>query len=454
MEAKVLQLIRSQEADAEHRTLLQARIRYLQGRLAECSRTPAAELLPRHSSELIDTSHGYRYIAEVDGGQNETPERPFLGSFSPAQIDQLKGPFYQVASETNNEPVSAQRYRLLPRSSQTHLLNSATSQLDPRRGARKPTIFDYGSNAYRTIAPRPCNKENTDDESSRAGNTQFHAENDVPNGLFSSNAFMDANEKQSLSFTKERSAGLIGSSRDVWSFHNVGNGSKCSGSDNIDNGTTPGADSFSQAWLKMGHSINTSIGDWPSKHLNEQTRPMWRPSTEVNPTHWLTQPPNSSSSGGTSLTLDRTNCETSYFDKADDSAFGTYRDRQTGPSRSRTDSSDVYDEIFKAPLFPYSSPSTLFGILQPGYENADVKRTANAANTNVARPSENLLAEVQKARDEGGDEELTTDSRVFGHSQKLNGKVIDCYQIWCVALVNTVKLFADLHLQESTSNKY
>lgn len=451
LEAKVSELIEIQEADAKHKSLLQAGIKSLQKRLAECSRKPTAELFPRCVTELVNHDLQYGGTTESKGGHSDIPDSSFPEHSDAIQIEPAMKPCYHIADETKDEPLLAQKYCRLPGTSQTHIYNSTFSQLNNRRSVQSPASLERGSKLPRTIASQTCIWKDTSSESSELSKIHPHIAHDASDDFFSLNTFGNAHEERSSLFASERSASQTGSSNDVWSCDNVrepnsiSKDGECSHVGSI--GAT-GGNFFSQSRSKPEHDL---IADMPPQDLNEQTMRVWQPGVDVNLANWLTQSSNSSSSSGNSLAIDRASCGTSYFDRADGSAFGTYRDNQPDLSRVRADSSsDVYDEMLKTPLFPYSSPSTIFGILQPGCECADVKHSADVAATNIVRPSKNLLAEVQMVRDEGGDDELTSHSRVVGRSQKLNGKLIDCYQIWYVLQIHSRSLLADSISQEST----
>lgn len=77
----------------------------------------------------------------------------------------------------------------------------------------------------------------------------------------------------------------------------------------------------------------------------------------------------------------------------------------------------------------YSSPSNLFGNLQPTQQSIDAEIGKRLT------PSPNILAEIEKVRDGGGDDELGLDIHVVGHPQMFNGKLIDFCQIWYILSV-------------------
>lgn len=114
------------------------------------------------------------------------------------------------------------------------------------------------------------------------------------------------------------------------------------------------------------------------------------------------------------------------FNTFDPVLFGDYRDSQDAIVGGGDFSGGFFEDALQP--FDYNSPSNLFGILQspqPAHQTLDVGGTGAA---NAPTPSQNLMAEMDKARD-GGDDTPPYTAKP-GNEVLGDNKYISCNSIW------------------------
>ena len=127
--------------------------------------------------------------------------------------------------------------------------------------------------------------------------------------------------------------------------------------------------------------------------------------------------------------LNNTDYSVPSLDSFDPVLFGGYRDSQDAVLGSGDFTGGFFDEALNAP-FDYGSPSNLFGILQSPQPVNDTLSVPSAGTgaVNAPTPSSNLMEQMDKMREEGGDDYNIAGVKAAKYDS--SGKMISCNNIW------------------------
>ena len=109
--------------------------------------------------------------------------------------------------------------------------------------------------------------------------------------------------------------------------------------------------------------------------------------------------------------------------------FGDYRESQDNILGGGDFTGGFFDDALNTAPYDLGSPSTLFGILQsPQQTSASLQAPSGGAN--APTPSRNLMAECDKLRETGGDDDYGLPKESQQKKTDGSGKLISCNNIW------------------------